>query len=242
VLRTLRLVASVSALLAACLAPAQPLGPTLDPLPILAQAKAASGGEAWDALRTQHSKVRIQAGARSGRAERWSEMRSGRSAIDYEMDGVMGSAGFDGNVAWTREGSGPAVVESDETARELAVNAAYRDRLAFWYPERAPAAIAYKESAIADDAVFHVIRITPEGGRPFELWINRDTRLIERLVEREAKATRTEVYMDLRDVDGVKVPFRVRASRGSARYDEIVIVEAMAFNEPVPAARFALPQ
>jgi hypothetical protein len=89
--------------------------------------------------------------------------------------------------------------------------------------------------------VFHVIRISPEGGRPFELWINRDTHLIERLVEREASATRTEVYMDLRDVAGVKVPFRMRASRGGTRYDEVVVVESMEFNRAVPAARFAPP-
>lgn len=213
-----------------------------DPVPILAEAKAASGGAAWDALRTQHSKVRIQAGAKAGRAERWSEMHSGRSALDYELGDTRGAAGFDGKHPWTQEGSARAVIETGEDLRELAVNAAYRDRLAFWYPDRAKASIAYKERVPADGAVFHVIRIGPEGGRPFDLWINADTHLIERMVEREAHATRTEVYMDLRDVDGVKVPFRVRASRGDRTYDEIVIVEAMDFNQPVPDARFAPPQ
>lgn len=222
-------------------AAAQVLSTAPDPLPILAEAKAASGGAAWDALRTQHSKVRIQAGAKMGRAERWSEMQTGRSALDYELGDKKGTAGFDGKVAWRQEGAGRALVESGQDARELAVNAAYRDRLAFWYPERAQAAIAYKEKVPADGAVFHVIRISPEGGRPFELWINADTHLIERMVEREAHGSRTEVYMDLRDVDGVKVPFRVRASRGDGTYDEIVIVEAMDFNQPVPAARFAMP-
>lgn len=236
--------ARACALLGALLAlpaAAQTLGPAPDPRPILAEAKSASGGAAWDALRTQHSKVRIQAGAKSGRAERWSELLTGRSALDFELGDVKGAAGYDGKVAWTQEGAARPVVETGDDARELAINAAYRDRLAFWYPERARAAIAYKESTIADDAVFHVIRISPEGGRPFELWINRDTHLIERLVEREANATRTEVYMDLRDVAGVKVPFRVRASRGDTRYDEIVIVESMEFNQPATAARFAPP-
>ena len=121
------------------------------------------------------------------------------------------------------------------------MNTAYRDRLAFWYPERAPARIAYKERAEADGAIFDVVRITPEGGRPFELWINTETHLIERLVEREATGMRTEQYMDMRTVQGVTLPFRVRASRDGGQRDEIVTVETMTFNEAVPAQRLSRP-
>ena len=215
--------------------------PAPDPAAILAEAKAASGGAAWDALRSQHSKVSILTGPITGSAERWSEFTTGRSTIVYTIGPVAGAAGFDGKSAWTQDESGKSQVETGEAPRELALNAAYRDRLAFWYPDRAAAHIAYKERAEADGAFFHVIRITPEGGRPFELWINTETKLIERLVEREAQATRTEVYMDMRDVQGVKVPFRVRASRGEGRRDEVVTVDTMEFNAPLDGVRFAQP-
>ncbi|MFO1304915.1 MAG: aspartyl protease family protein [Burkholderiales bacterium] len=215
--------------------------PTPDPAEVLARAKAASGGSAWDALRTQHSKVSILAGPLTGSAERWSEFTTGRSGIVYSMGPVSGAAGFDGRNAWSQDASGKAWPETSDASREIAVNAAYRDQLAFWYPERAPGRIAYKERAESDGAWFDVIRITPEGGRPFELWINTETRLIERLVEREAPSTRTEYYSDLRDVAGVKIPFRVRASRSDARNDEFVTVESMEFNAAVPATRFAMP-
>ena len=68
--------------------------------------------------------------------------------------------------------------------------------------------------------------IAPEGGRPFEFWIDVETKLIERLVEREAEVTRTEVYSDRRDVQGVQDPVprayvarrpQVRRSGGRAR-------------------------
>ena len=182
---------------------------------MLAQAKAASGGAAWDALRTQHSKVSILTGADHGlrgAVERVRHRPLGSRVHDRARQRAR--AGFDGRTAWSQDASGKSQAETGDAARELAVNAAYRDRLAFWYPERAPGRIAYKERAEADGASFDVIRITPEGGRPFELWINTETKLIERLVEREAQATRTELYMDMRDVAGVKIPFRVRASRG----------------------------
>ena len=215
--------------------------PPPDPAAILAAAKAASGGAAWDALTTQHSKVNIHSAGLMGTAERWSEFPTGRSSLVYSIGPVTGAAGFDGSVAWSQDTSGQSRVETADAARELAVNAAYRDRLAFWYPERMPARIAYKERASADGADFDVIRITPEGGRPFELWINTQTKLIERLVEREAQETRTETYMDVRDLVGVKIPFRVRASRGDARYDELVIVDAMEFNQPLTGVQFAQP-
>jgi hypothetical protein len=216
--------------------------PPPDPIAVLAQAKAASGGAAWDALRTQHSKVTILTGAITGSAERWSEFTTGRSLLNYTIGPVTGSAGFDGKTAWSQDASGKSQAETSDAAREIAVNAAYRDRLAFWYPERAPGRIAYKERAEADGAWFDVIRITPEGGRPFELWVNTETKLIERLVEREAQVTRTELYSDIRDVSGVKIPFRVRASRGDSRHDEFVTVELMEFNAPLAGVGFAQPE
>ncbi len=222
--------------------PAQLGGPTPpDPRALLAETKAASGGSAWDALRTQHSKVRINTGGIIGNAERWSDMTTGRSVITYAIGSVSGAAGYDGSMPWSRDASGDPRPETDAAARELAVNAAYRDRLAFWYPERAQAQMSYKERASADGADFHVLRITPNGGRPFEFWINTETKLIERLVEREADVLRTEIHMDVRELQGVKIPFRVRASRGDPRTDELVIVDEMEFNGPITGVSFAMP-
>jgi len=65
--------------------------PSPDPVAVLAQAKAASGGPAWDALRTQHSKVSILTGAITGSAERWSEFPTGRSLLVYTIGPVSGA-------------------------------------------------------------------------------------------------------------------------------------------------------
>ena len=47
--------------------------------------------------------------------------------------------------------------------------------------------------------------------------------------------------MDVREVSGVKIPFRVRASRSEAGRDELIVVESMAFNEPLAGVSFAQP-
>ncbi len=212
-----------------------------DPTEVLAAAKAASGGSAWDLLTTQHSTVSILTGGLAGAAERWSELTSGRSYLRYSLGSQSGAMGYDGTQVWSQDASGISRIESAEVAKELAANGAYRDQLAFWYPSRHAARMRYKERASADGADFDVVAITPIGGREFELWVNADTRLIERLVEPEPSATRTEIYMDWRDVQGVTIPFRVRLTRSDRRGDEIVVVDTMQFNASLADVPFGRP-
>ncbi|MEP7181792.1 MAG: PDZ domain-containing protein [Betaproteobacteria bacterium] len=216
-------------------------GARADPRTILAAAKSASGGEAWDVLKTQHSKVTLSTSGLTGTAERWADMAAGRSLLRYELGPIRGAVGYDGTVAWSEDASGLSRAETDAGPRELAVNAAYRDRLAFWYPDRGAAEMEYRGVAEDDGAEFDVVRITPAGGRLFELWVNRQTHLIERLLERDAQQTRTEHYMDFRAVQGVQIPFRVRSTRGDPKFDELVVVDALEYNRQQDGIAFGLP-
>jgi hypothetical protein len=219
---------------------AQSPAPAPDPVAILAKAKSATGGAAWDRFASQHGKVRIFSGGRTADVERWVDIKGGRSYLTYEFGDTKGVQGFDGSRAWSREGDAPARTEISTVSRELAVNAAYRDRLAFWFPERARGKIEYKERASIGVTGYDVVRITPEGGRPFDFWINRDTGLIDRLVEPEAVETRTETYSDFREVQGVKVPFRVQSTRSAdVRTDEIVTVALLEYDVPLAGIEFA---
>jgi len=228
----------------ACHAGAQspPSAPrAVDPRALLAAAKAASGGVAWDSLRSQHSEVNLAAAGLEGSVERWSDIMTGRSMLRYSIGPLTGAAGFDGNVVWTQDGLDPPKVETGAVARELAANAAYRDRLAFWYPVRAKAVVTFKGREEADGQKFEIVTIVPEGGRAFEFWIHADSGLIERLVEREAEVTRTEIYTDRRDVQGVKIPFHVRTTRGDPKFDEIVTVQKLNFNTPMTEVVYGIP-
>jgi membrane-associated protease RseP (regulator of RpoE activity) len=232
--------------LVTCLALALPLAAIaadapVNPMAILGAAKAATGGSTWNDLRYEHSKVTLSTGGLDGHVERWSEFLTGRSLLRYSLGPASGAAGFDGRNGWTQDAGGTARREASGAARELAVNAAYRDQLAFWFPSRHKATIVVKGREHADDADFDVVAITPEGGREFDLWVNADTHLIERLVEREADQTRTEYYMDFREVHGVRMPFRVRATRGDPRFDEIVTIDAIDFDPPATPLAFGAP-
>jgi PDZ domain len=212
-----------------------------DPMVLLAAAKAASGGAAWDSLRSQHSQVRLAAGRYEGNVERWSNITTGQSVLQFSIGPLWGATGFDGKTLWTQEGTEPPKPDTSPAGLELATNAAYRDRLAFWYPDRGRAKFAYKERAESEGHKFDVVTITPEGGRTFNFWINIETKLIERLVEPEADVTRTEFYSDRKDVQGVKIPFHVLTSRGDPKFDEVVEVRKLTFNESLTDIAFGPP-
>ena len=244
-----RRLAAAPALLAATLGltcallapPARAQGGRPDPAVILAEVKAATGGKAWDALVSQHSRVTMKLGGMTGSAERWASLTTGRSLLRYELGPARGAQGFDGFVAWSQDTSGQPRVEGDDNARELAANAAYRDRMAFWFPERQPAKIEYARRDAADGAEFEVLRITPEGGRMYEVWVNLLTRRIERLVENEGAQARTEIYSDFRTVQGVSIPYKVRTTRGDPRYDEEFTVAAIDYNASLDGIEFGVP-
>ena len=212
-----------------------------DPAAVLAAAKVASGGAAWDALKTQHSLVKLRAAGAEGTVERWSDIATGQSMLQFSIGALAGAAGWDGKSAWTQEGTDAPKVDTSPAGIELAVNAAYRDRLAFWFPERARAKMAWKERAEDEGRKYDVVTITPEGGRPFDFWVDAETKLIARLVERETDVTRTETYSDRREVQGVRIPFHVRSRRGDPKFDEVVVVQRLAFNEPLTGVVFGPP-
>ncbi len=213
-----------------------------DPQALLAGAKAASGGGAWDALRTQHSVVKLGAAGLEGTAERWSDIETGRALLRYSIGPVTGAMGNDGKAVWTQDGTDEPQVQTSPAALELAANAAYRDRLAFWFPERMPARIEYKGRSEADGRAYDVLTVTPRGGRAFEFWLDPETKLIERLVENEGEATRTEIYSDRREVQGVRIPFKVLSRRGDPKFDETLEVQKLTFNESLGKVAFGPPE
>jgi hypothetical protein len=211
------------------------------PADILARAKAASGGSAWDAIHAARTKAKIEVGGLSGTAESLEDLRSGSFVDRFQLGPLSGAEGFDGTVVWSQDASGQSRVEEGGDGRLRAINESYRRAHGFWYPERWPAEIRDAGERREGDRRFLLVRITPRGGRPFELWIDAATMLIDRTVEKAAIETRTTFLSDYRTVGGVKIAFASRSSNGDERYDQRAAIESVEFNVPVDAAAFGLP-
>ncbi len=214
---------------------------TSDPQAILLKYKQATGGDAWDGVKSDHVKAKVTTAGMEGTVESWEDVRTGRFVDHLVLGPVTQTQGFDGRIVWSQDTSKQVRKEEGGDEREGTANEAYRRSLSYWYPDRHPASLEYGGLKEEDGRQFHVVRITPKDGRPFDLWIDAATSLPDHVVEKAAMETRTTYLSDYRQVDRVKVPFAIRSTNGETRYDLHATLESIEFNRPVEEAQFAMP-
>lgn len=209
---------------------------------LLARAKAAQGGAAWDPLATLRLSGTVRAAGLTGSFETLEDLRSGRFRDAYTLGPMHEASGWDGARAWSQDSSGLSRPEEAEAPRRTAVNEVYRRSQAWWFPERWAAEVEALGERRDGEEAFQVLRITPQGGRPFELWIGPEG-LFDRIVETQYGRTTTTFQSDWREVAGAKVPFRLRSTRGDGvpEHDSVLTVERAEADVPAPETAFALP-
>jgi hypothetical protein len=148
---------------------------------ILARNKAATGGGAWDNVGGVRTKMRMETSGLKGTAESFEDARTGAYIDSYDLGAFKGASGFDGKTVWEQDASGEVAIQGAEGPRQAAVNEAYRRSHAYWYADRAQALIEYAGETPDGARKLHVLRILPQGGRPFDMWIKF---LIDRIAER----------------------------------------------------------
>ncbi|HEV7670314.1 MAG TPA: aspartyl protease family protein [Thermoanaerobaculia bacterium] len=211
------------------------------PADLLARAKEASGGAAWDAVRTITTTAKIETGGLSGVVTSWDEVTTGRYASEWQIGPVQGGDGFDGAVGWTVEASGQVIRSEKGESHQSAMQRAYLTALAYWYPERRKGSVESLGMRTENGRSFAGIKATAEGGRPMELWFDGETHLLDHTIDRVDAETQLTIYSDYREVQGLKVPFVVRITNGEEKYDTRITAESIVINQEVEAARFAPP-
>lgn len=232
---------SLIGLAAACLLAAVALpaasGSSADrAMAILASAKSASGGAAWDNVTGWHER-----GTHGDVAyETLLDLHQEGSLFKETKDGQTSTRGFNGAVAWEQKPDGQ-VSQSTEPARLADARLSwYASASAFFFPERFPARFADLGKQTDGKTVYDRLRITPAGGNPFELWIDRSTHLVARLVDRTGPKPLTATVGGYEEFDGLKLPtgFTVGdATPGHAQQAQILSYELT----PVPRATFDPP-
>lgn len=217
---------------------------------VLARFKAATGGSAWDDLRALRTQGTVETGGLTGRFETLEELGTGRGVGRFQLGPVSGAEGFDGALPWSQDPSGEVIVQRGEEALEASRNEAYRTSLAWWYPQRWPASLRLLPPQREGSRAFAVVEITPRGGRPFELWLDESSGLLERAVERGGVDVTTTTLGDWRPVEmvgtgatpgSILLPFLVRTTNGEPKYDIVLRAETVAVDPPVCDDDFAPP-
>lgn len=209
------------------------------PLPsaqeVLANAKAAMGGAAWDRVTHLSSRGALVTGGMKGTLEELECATDGRNLSRYDLGVLKGANGFDGTTGWTEDGTGDVRLEPVEHPGEQN----YLMMRAFWFPSRCKARIQHLGLR---ETRFHVLSITPEGAEhAFELWVDGRTWLLDRVVRTEEGESETTFFQDYRVVSGLKLPFRVFTPKPDASRNTLVEYAAITVNGPLSAQAFARP-
>lgn len=208
---------------------------------VLSAFKEATGGNAWDAILSLQARYASQGSGLSGTVEVLTDAVHGYYVVRYEAGALKGAEGYDGSRVWTADSSGQVRLREAAEARALAVNESYRNALAYWYPGRVKAKIAYAGERSEGGSVFDVLTVEPAGGTSFEMWFDTSTHLLARTVEPQSRDTITVFFGDFRAVSGVMLPHTLVQSNGVAAYDQTLSLQSVEFNVAPAGGAFAPP-
>lgn len=232
-------------LLTLLLFPGMALAGTPTAAQILSQSKAASGGSGWDHIYSM--RVTATATMSSGPSGAYSmviDFRTGHVVSHFKVGSmVLIARGFNGGTGWKAMFGRAATRASSPEAQKANVTHAYMATNGWWYPQRAPAKVRLVGKRVDGSASYWVLNITPEGGIPFDLWINTKTQLVSREVLNADSLSSTTFFSDYRMVHGVKVAFHLRSASTVSGRETVSTTQLkkVTMNVPVSAKDFAMP-
>ena len=220
-------------LLCTLAAPALAQGYSRSAQRVLAEARAAAGGAAWNRLRGWH-----EVGRRDGVAyEAWYDPLRYGMRVETRAGGGLDVRGFNGLGDWRITPAG-AVTGVDVTKQVSAARTeAFYDGHGYFYPGRFDARGDYVGVRQAGGRSYEVVTVKPWGAQPRELWFDRRTHLLARMIERGGPRPAAVAFSDYRKVGAIRVAFRT-ADEGGAWVRQI---ESLDF-APIDRARFSLPR
>jgi hypothetical protein len=196
--------------LAGCAPPVATVPPLSRALAVVTASKLASGGSAWDLPHGCFEQGTHGDGAVSYKT--WFNLRRYGMRVESERAGSKRVMGFNGRVSWMVGPGGQVVQRDDADSLQEAINTAYLSNNAFFFPDRFPADFKYLREAIEGGTAFDVLEVTPRGGRPMELWFDRGTHLLGRVVDTDGKPPMRVTAGDYRRVDKMAVAFALDVS------------------------------
>jgi hypothetical protein len=228
-------------LLCAAAAPAM-AGPPPTADQLVDAAKQASGGAAWDRLKSWDERGKVHAGGLDGSYETWIDMATLRNANVYDLGPTSGGQGWDGKQAWTTDASRQVRIETSGETIAQTIQDAYRGAYGFFFPDRFPATREYAGVRTADGKSFEAVKVTVKGADPFEVWFDPETHLVAREVQLTGVQPHSFIFSGTEIVGGVTVPRQITDRvGGDPKYDVVTTTTAIEIAKPIPDSRFAPP-
>lgn len=213
-----------------------------DPSLVLSQTKLAIGGSKLDTLTSFKLTFELRQAGLEGVGTTLTDVVGGRTVTRFTLGPMTGAEGHDGRRYWVQDSAGIVTVPEGADRRAQNVSAQYRLAFAHWYPKRSVAAPINFRLQLFQQRVKEALEIAPNGGLPFELWFDAQTKLLDRVVEVGATETRTTVYSDYRPFGGLVIPYRILSSNAAAAFGSERVITKVELNVPVAESDFAIPE
>lgn len=209
---------------------------------LIVAAKEASGGAAWNKIGGLHQQGSVVAGGLEGRFEQWVDLKGLRAWSTYDLGPTSGTEGWDGHRQWSVDSSKDVRIETSEQSIASAVQNAYRNAYGFFFSGRYPVVFGYEGVRIADGIAYDVVKVSPKGTEPFDLWIDRKTHLIAREVQTSGDQPQAFIFSDWRTVGPILLPFQtIVRTADSPKFDRVSRATIIETSGEVPRGRFAPP-
>jgi hypothetical protein len=212
--------------------------PTAEAEAVLAWGKTVTGGPAWDALQGWHEQGVIhRRDAEAVEYEIWIDVNHPAMLSLATVGGHTRADGFNGVETWRVDASG-ARIGQDAKSLSDGWRSEYFGLYGFYFPERFAAERTYVGARVVKGAIFDIVRVTPRGGTPMDLWFDRKSHMLSALVDPDPAHPMVVTPADFRQTHGVLLPYAIIQKTSGAAV--IRTVSGYDFS-PVAASRFAPP-
>jgi hypothetical protein len=192
---------------------------------LLAEMRAACGGDAWDRLQGWHESGRAELpGGQTVTYEAWHDIGTLRTLYAQSVDGrIVALSGYDGELLWRGGPDGQVERNSDPAMLRRKLRDFYVSGFAFFFPDRFPAAFALLGTRNHEGTDYDVLQVTPANADSVELWVTKATHRVGRIVA----PGETAELSDYREFNGLCTATTGRQSDGDPAHTMILHVETV---------------
>ena len=190
---------------------------------LLDQSRAALGGPALSSVKVLELKAKTTAGGLPGTNTQWMQIGGILFSESDSNPPIESADGYDGKVAWVRDGSGLVWVDGSTSGRSQAISMAFASNYALWSANRGGATVSWGGAKTVAGRTYDTLEITaPQSSIPFEMSFDRTTHLPARIEQSAGPVTSTTVLSNYHRVGGIMVPFTVHNDQGGNPSDSSV--------------------
>jgi hypothetical protein len=149
----------------------------------------------------------------SGTETQWLDVVTGRFAEYATLPPVEQDDGYDGNVAWNRDGVGLVWNDGSDAGKSAEITNAFVSTFALWKPNASGAEVVYRGTKSEKGRQYDVLSVTaPQSKLPVELWFDASTHQLVRQVFVNGPRVSVSTFSDFRSISGVTLPFTIHST------------------------------